>query len=88
MQNIDIINGNAFNIGGGLSNSLSLIELMDLLGNLLNCRLIWSFVSARESDQRIFIADLTKINKFINWYPKISKSEGIEKMIIWVKNNI
>ena len=38
----------------------------------------------RESDQKIFVADLTKVKELIGWEPKVSKEEGIRKMIIWI----
>ena len=41
----------------------------------------------RESDQRVFIADVSKAKEFIGWEPKVSKEEGIRKMIDWVSNN-
>ena len=41
----------------------------------------------RESDQRVFVADLTKARELIGWEPKVSKEEGIRKMIEWVSNN-
>ena len=41
----------------------------------------------RESDQKIFVSDLSKARELIGWGPKVSKEEGIIKMIEWVKNN-
>ena len=38
----------------------------------------------RESDQKIFVADLTKAKELIGWEPKVSKEEGIKKMIDWI----
>ena len=38
----------------------------------------------RESDQKIFVADINKVKKLIGWEPKISKEEGVKKMIEWV----
>jgi len=38
----------------------------------------------RESDQRVFVADITKIQKMIGWKPVVAKAEGIRKMIEWI----
>jgi len=35
----------------------------------------------------VFVADLTKARELIGWEPKVSKEEGIRKMIEWVSNN-
>jgi len=39
----------------------------------------------RESDQKVFVADTTKIKKDTNWRPKIDKLEGIRRMIKWIE---
>lgn len=85
-RNIDSIMGEAFNIGGGISNSLSILELMNFLTEMIGVSLSWNHIDARESDQRVFIADLTKIKSALGWQPKVSKTEGIYKMIKWIKS--
>jgi len=76
--------GQAFNIGGGVKNSLSLLELFDLLEKILNIKLRYKQLPWRESDQKVFIADNNKIKK-INWEPYMNKEKGIEQMIDWLK---
>lgn len=39
-------------------------------------------LSPRESDQRVFVADISKVKELINWEPKVSKEEGIRKTTI------
>ncbi|OGG59104.1 CDP-paratose 2-epimerase [Candidatus Kaiserbacteria bacterium RIFCSPHIGHO2_02_FULL_50_50] len=84
------IAGQAFNIGGGADQSLSLLELFALLEEKLSTKLTYEKLPPRASDQKVFIADLTKAYKRIGWKPQVSASEGIDRMIEWVreKNNI
>jgi len=82
--NIDTIKGQAFNVGGGVDNSSSLLELFDFLENELDVKMEYVQLPLRESDQKVFIADLTKVKKLIGWEPRISKEQGIRKMIEWV----
>jgi CDP-paratose 2-epimerase len=84
-SNIDKISGQAFNIGGGIENSYSLIELLDFIGKELNINLKYKKISKRESDQKFFVADYSKINNLINWQPKIHKEIGVGKMLEWIK---
>jgi CDP-paratose 2-epimerase len=84
--NIEKARGQAFNIGGGADNSLSLFELFDLLNKRLNISLDYLKLPVRESDQRVFIADLTKVNNLLEWHPTVSAEEGLIKMIDWVQN--
>jgi len=83
-QKIDIIKGQAFNIGGGIQNSSSLLELFSFLETELDIKMTYTQLPPRESDQRVFVADITKAKQLIGWEPKVSKEEGIRKMIEWV----
>lgn len=83
-ENIDAIKGQAFNIGGGIENSLSLLELFQFLEQELGIKMAYQQLPPRESDQRVFVADITKSKNMINWTPKVNKAEGIRKMIEWV----
>lgn len=77
--------GQVFNIGGGMQNSLSLLELFDFLNKELDISMNYTKLPPRESDQKVFVADIQKASKIFEWTPKISKEEGVRKMIEWVK---
>ena len=77
--------GQVFNIGGSIENSLSLLELFSMLEDKLNIKMNYKQLPWRESDQKVFVADITKINKLINWKPEISKEKGIDIMLNWLK---
>ena len=83
-KEIEKIKGQAFNIGGGLENSLSLIELFNFLEQELDIEIEYKSLPIRKSDQKVYIADYTKIKERINWSPTISKKQGIKKMINWI----
>lgn len=87
-KKIDLIKGEAFNIGGGLNNSSSLIELFLFLEKELNVKMRYKQLPIRESDQRVFVADITKAKERIGWEPKVSKEEGLGKMIQWISDAI
>ncbi len=86
-ERIEAIKGQAFNIGGGIVNSSSLLELFQYLEQELEIQMTYQQLPPRESDQRVFVADITRAEKLINWTPKVSKAEGIRKMIEWVTEN-
>ena len=85
IKNIDKIKGQAFNIGGGMKNSYSLLELFTFLEKELNIKLNYVHLLPRESDQKIFVADIRKISGLCGWTPKTSKEEGVRKMLVWTK---
>jgi len=84
VDNIEGAKGQAFNIGGGISNSLSLLELFSLLEKIAGVELKYTKLPVRESDQRVFVADITKAKKLLNWQPQVSAAVGVERMVAWV----
>ena len=76
--------GEIFNIGGGADNSLSLLELFDLLSRILGIpTLIYEKKPRRASDQDCFIASITKAQHILGWRPQVSCESGISLMLEW-----
>ena len=78
--------GQVFNIGGGIDNSLSLLELFAILERKLNIKLEYTQLPWRESDQKVFVADIAKANQIIGWQPQVSKEQGLDNMLNWLQN--
>lgn len=87
LNNIESAKGQAFNIGGGIQNSLSLLELFSLLELNSGVKMLYSKLAVRESDQRVFVADITKAETLLKWRPLVSSEEGVGKMFNWVDEN-
>lgn len=77
------IAGQAFNIGGGMDNSLSILELLSFLEESTGAQLRWQEIAVRASDQRVFVADLTKVRANLDWQPVIGKAAGVMRMLQW-----
>lgn len=86
-EKIHFIKGEAFNIGGGVDNSSSLLELFQFLEQKLDITMDYRQLPVRESDQRVFVADISKAKRMIGWTPKSDKKHGIQKMINWISEN-
>ena len=86
-ERVDAVRGEAFNIGGGMENSLSLRELLAMLERLLDVRLPIAFLPWRSSDQRVFVADIRKARELLAWAPTISCAEGLARMVEWTREN-
>lgn len=76
-----------FNIGGGPQNTLSLLELLDLLEKLTGRKPKLSFTKWRSCDQRAYVSDISKIKQRLAWKPKVSPGEGLRKIVNWVDKN-
>lgn len=80
----DRVCGQAYNIGGGPQNSLSLLELFAELESLTGQGARFTRLPPRASDQRVFVADVRKATERFGWSPRVGKREGLEKMLEWV----
>ena len=87
IERIDQTSGEVFNIGGGYRNSLSLLELFDLLGRELGIELRYRQLAPRESDQKVFVADVAKAEALFGWRPRTDSTSGIRQMIDWVRDS-
>ena len=83
LENSDKVCGEAYNIGGTMEQSLSLLELFDMLENMLGVKMEYDCLPPRQSDQKVFVADIQKIKNRIGWSPKVSAKEGVQAMIEW-----
>ncbi len=86
LKNIDKVSGEVYNVGGGHNNTLSLIELLELMGKK-NIEPKYSFSDWRPADQKVYISDIRKAKKDFKWEPKIGPEEGVEKFLKWFKGD-
>jgi CDP-paratose 2-epimerase len=83
-QNIEELSGRAFNIGGGPGNSISLIELMDLIGELHGDSYAIEFAPWRQADQRYYVSDLGRFHSATGWKPKVGIRDGVKRLYQWL----
>lgn len=86
LTHADAAAGQAFNIGGGIDNSLSLLELFSLLEAEICQPLQYINLPPRESDQRVFIADIRKMVRLTGWKPEVSAQQGVSSMLAWTSS--
>lgn len=85
LKHLDKTAGQTFNIGGGYENSLSLLELFKHCEEILDIEMTYKELPPRQSDQKVFIADISKAEKVFGWKPKTDKITGLRQMINWVE---
>lgn len=87
-RNGDRLAGEVFNIGGGRANSLSLLELFDLLGRELNLPggLHYARLPRRQSDQDYFVADISKAERMLGFRPTVTSEAGVRRMVEWIRS--
>lgn len=84
IQYIKVAAGQIYNVGGGPKFTLSLLELLDLLEKKLGKKIPFTFSDWRPGDQPVYVSNIAKIKKSLNWQPKIDVHQGTSKMIDWI----
>ncbi len=78
------LSGEAFNIGGGLGNTISLIELLDLIGTFQNRKPEIRTDDWRVGDQRYYVSDTRKFKAATGWAARVSVREGVQRLYEWL----
>jgi CDP-paratose 2-epimerase len=77
--------GEAFNVGGGPANTLSLLELVELIASLEGARPRLEFSRWRAADQRWYVSDTRKLSAATSWAPSIGVAEGVRRLHAWLR---
>lgn len=83
VEHIDKTAGQIYNIGGGMENSLSLLELFKMLETFTGFTMRFDRLAWRYGDQKVFVANIAKAARDFNWAPKVNKEQGIYEMLAW-----
>ncbi len=88
IQNIDQIQGEVFNLGGGPENTMSVwTEFGPRLERLLGKTIPVTYGDWRPGDQKVFVADIRKAAKLLGWKPQYSVEKGVKQLFDWVSEN-
>jgi CDP-paratose 2-epimerase len=75
--------GRAYNVGGGAGNTLSLVELIEILEERYGA-LEPRFAPLRAGDQRVFVADSGRAAADLGWRPTTPVASGLDQLLEWV----
>lgn len=87
IASIEKTHGQIYNVGGGSTNTLSLLQFLAYLKDDLRIPLQFSYGDVRPGDQPIFISDNSKALAEFGWQPRMPVWEGIKKLCEWLKAN-
>jgi CDP-paratose 2-epimerase len=78
---IGALSGQAFNIGGGVENAVSLRGVLATIERQLGRRLVIEPAGWRAGDQRYFVADTGRFRHATGWRAKVGVEEGIDRLL-------
>jgi CDP-paratose 2-epimerase len=79
------IAGQAFNVGGGPGNTVSLLELLDLIAELTGRRLEVEHAPWRVGDQRYYVSDTRRLRERTGWQPRVGVRAGVRQLLEWLR---
>jgi CDP-paratose 2-epimerase len=84
---IDQVKGAVYNVGGGVQNTISLLDLLGYLEKRVGRPIPVTKQPWRPGDQRCFIADTSKAQRELGWTAKTGWQAGLDKLYDWVAAN-
>ena len=85
---IEEVSGEAFNVGGGPGNTISLLELIDLIAEIAGERPAYAIEPWRPADQRYYVSNTTKLQRALGWKPRVGVREGIDRLAGWLAESM
>jgi CDP-paratose 2-epimerase len=79
--------GRAFNVGGGAANTISLLELLELLRELHGALPEVSFADWRTGDQKHYVSETRALQAATGWCPRVGVREGVTRLYEWLKQS-
>jgi CDP-paratose 2-epimerase len=84
LKNIDRLSGQAFNLGGGPENAVSLLAVLQEIAAITGRKVTVSYDERRTGDQVYFVADTTKLTDRVGWRPGIGWRQGLRDLAEWL----
>jgi CDP-paratose 2-epimerase len=79
--------GEVYNIGGGIENSTSILEILELIEKVTGKKLRFATESARAGDQLFYVTDFEKLRRDTAWQPRVNVRQTLENMYDWWKRH-
>ena len=81
---IGAISGQAFNLGGGPANAVTLLQVLHRIGELTGRTPDLRFADWRPGDQRYFVADTTRITQSLGLAAPVHWRDGLARLADWI----
>jgi len=85
LQETPEIAGQAFNVGGGPDNTVSLLELLGLIAELTGERPEVEHSPWRTGDQRYYVSDTRRLQRLTGWQPRVGVRQGVGRLLQWLR---
>jgi CDP-paratose 2-epimerase len=84
LDQIGATRGQVFNLGGGPSNAISLLELIGLISQEAGSKVQFGFSDWRPGDQPWYVTDVSALRAATGWQPRTTLTEGLRGLQSWL----
>jgi CDP-paratose 2-epimerase len=85
LNQIDAVQGRAFNLGGGPENAISLLAVLNEIKTIIGRNVPVRYAEWRTGDQCYFVSDTRRLCGVIDWSAKIGWKSGLVDLIGWLE---
>lgn len=78
--------GQAFNLGGGPENAVSVLSVVERIAELTRRTPRVGFEGWRTGDQRYYVSDVRKFSGLTGWAPRVPVALGMERLHTWLRD--
>ncbi|HET7299072.1 MAG TPA: NAD-dependent epimerase/dehydratase family protein [Oleiagrimonas sp.] len=82
------LSGQAFNMGGGPPNTISLLELLTWIERLEGRRPAITFADWRAGDQRYYVSDTRRFSRATGWHARTTSRDGVAALYQWLRDSL
>jgi CDP-paratose 2-epimerase len=83
--NVDSLSGRAFNMGGGVANAVSVLEVLEQIEQVTEQSVQRDFGRWRSGDQRYYVSDTTRFHDATGWQARIGVAQGLRELYRWLQ---
>ncbi|MFN3522513.1 MAG: NAD-dependent epimerase/dehydratase family protein [Phenylobacterium sp.] len=81
---IDKVSGRAFNLGGGVDNAVTLLDVIASIDEIVGRRTQVSFHPWRQGDQRYYVSDVRRVSQALDLPAPLDWREGLRDLASWL----
>ena len=86
-QRLGTTHGEIYNVGGGMENTISLLELIEQIEEMTGYSLQYVLDERRPGDQPVYITDYSKLQQATGWKPEMNVQQTLETLRrFWEEN--
>jgi CDP-paratose 2-epimerase len=87
-RSLDACSGQAFNLGGGPGNAVSVLSVVERIAALSGRAPDIGFHGWRTGDQRYYVSDTRKFSALTGWRPRVPVAEGLLRLTDWLRDGV